>query len=162
MNVKQKAYNCLLNIFIIYGTDNMGRYANESKAIKFFLGISGGGKPEKLWSPNHNICSNLKTINEKDYRDFEYCFKWWPGFSGNINFPVPSGDSRTPEEAYYSVADGNRNFYDTNVNYCILRIVLLTYIHDRLVEAEQRGISLYELYLLKGKIKVGGVKPPGY
>ena len=140
----------------------MGRYANELNAIKFFLGISGEGKPEKLWSPNHNICSNLKTINEKDYRDFEYCFKWWPGFSGNINYPVPSGDSRTPEQAYHSVANGSRNFYDTNVNHCILRITLLTYIHDRLVEAEQRGITLYELYLIKGKIKVGGVKPPDY
>ena len=140
----------------------MGRYANELNSIKFFLGISGGGKPEILWSPNHNICSNLKTINKEHYKDFQYCFKWWRGFSGNINFPVPSGDSRTPEEAYYSVANGNRNFYDTNVNYCIARIVLLTYIHDRLVEAEAKGISLYDLYVNKGYIKPGGLKPLGY
>ena len=140
----------------------MGRYQEELNSIKFFLGISGGGKPNYIWKENQNICTNLKIINPDHCKEFEYCFRWWRGFSGNINYPVPSGDSRTPEEAYYSVADGNRNFYDTNVNYCILRIVLLTYIHDRLVEAELRGISLYELYLLKGKIKVGGVKPPGY
>lgn len=140
----------------------MGRYANELNAIKFFLGISGGGKPEILWSPTDNICSNLKRINPANYRDFEYCFKWWPGFSGNMNYPIPSGDSRTPEEAYYSVANGNRNFYDTNLNYCMLRMLLLTYIHHRLVEAESQNISLYELYLNKGYIKQSGVKPLGY
>ena len=159
MNVKQKAYNCLLNIFITYGTDNMGRYANELNAIKFFLGISGGGKPEILWSPNHNICSNLKTINKKDYRDFEYCFKWWPGFSGNINFPVPSGDATSPETAYISTANSDRKFYDNNIVYGRNRLSLLTYIHDRLVEAEAKGISLYDLYVNKGYIKPGGLKP---
>ena len=140
----------------------MGRYANELNAIKFFLGISGGGKPEKLWSPNHNICSNLKTINEKDYRDFEYCFKWWPGFSGNINFPVPSGDATSPETAYISIANGNRKFYDNNIVYGRNRLSLLTYIHDRLVEAEAKGISLYDLYVNKGYIKPGGLKPLVY
>lgn len=140
----------------------MGIYANELNSIKFFLGISGGGKPEILWSPNHNICTNLKNINKQHYKDFEYCFKWWPGFSGNINYPVPSGDARSEETAYYSIANSNRKFYDNDIIYGRSRLSLLKYIHDRLVEAEAKSISLYDLYVSKGYIKPGGLKPLGY
>ena len=140
----------------------MGRYANELNAIKFFLGINGGDKPKILWSPTDNICSNLKNINPANYRDFEYCFKWWPQFSGNINYPVPSGDGRSPETAYLVTSLSGRKFYDSSNSYGRSRLALLRYIHDILVEAESKGISLYELYLNKGYIKHGGVKPSGY
>lgn len=140
----------------------MGRYAKELASIKFFLNISGGDKPELLWLPTHNICSNLKRMNSTGYKDFEYCFKWWPEFSGNINYPVPSGDARSPETAYLVTVLSGRNFYDTNNPHGQNRVSLLRYIHDRLVEAEAQGMSLYDLYVNKGYIKQGGVKPPGY
>lgn len=75
------------------------------------------------------ICSQLGLYclcNLEEYRQFLACFKTWPHYSGDIDFPVPSPDKSI--EAIDAYFDKSNDIWDRDTEYGRLRWDLLDHI----------------------------------
>lgn len=98
----------------------MSRYTTEQEmeqaagALEAML--SGFGGTPKNFVRENGVCCNF--LDDLPYAITSKMFKEWKHFSGNSEYPVPSGDESTaPEHVYHS----GENLYDKRTTYGKLR-----------------------------------------
>lgn len=72
------------------------------------------------------ICAQFDLSDSEERWQFRACFKTWPHYSGDIDFPIPSPDeSMNAVDAYF---DKGNDLWDRDTEYGRLRWDLLDHI----------------------------------
>lgn len=70
------------------------------------------------------ICSQYRHYGNRNSTSLEQYFKTWVHFSGDVEYPVPSGTTESPGDAY---DHGNDNMFSKTTRYGRLRHNLLNH-----------------------------------